>query len=219
MTNTPNLNQNLIMKEKAEQIVQILEQLFPNVKIAIDYTTPFELLVAVIMSAQSTDKQVNVITADLFKKYTSVKDYASAPLEEFEYDIKRIGLFRAKAKNIKATAEIIDKMYDGRVPDTMEELVKLPGVGRKTANVVLYTIYGKTEGIAIDTHARRFSQLFGFADTDDVVKIEKELMAVFPKKDWGEISYLFAEYGRQYCTARCKHTSCPLKQYIAQAGN
>lgn len=200
--------------EKAVKIVQELEKLFPNVKIAIDYTTPYELLIAVIMSAQSTDKQVNVITADLFKKYPTVKDYAAADPTEFEQDIKRIGLFRAKAKNIMAAVKILDEQYDGVVPDTMKELIKLPGVGRKTANVVLYTIYGKTEGIAIDTHARRFAQLFGFADTDDVVKIEKELMEAFPKKYWGEISYLFAEYGRKYCTARCKHTDCPLKGYI-----
>ncbi len=202
--------------EKAVKIVQKLEKLFPNVNIAINYTTPYELLIAVIMSAQSTDKQVNVITADLFKKYPTVKDYAAADPLEFEQDIRRIGLFRAKAKNIMAAVKILDEQYDGVVPDTMEKLIKLPGVGRKTANVVLYTIYGKTEGIAIDTHARRFAQLFGFADTDDVVKIEKELMDAFPKKDWGEISYLFAEYGRKYCTARCKHIDCPLREYIVK---
>lgn len=201
-------------KDKAENIVDDLEKLFPNVKIALNYSTPLELLIAVIMSAQSTDKQVNVITEDLFKKYKTTKDYINTPLPEFENDIKRIGLYRAKAKNIKATVEIIDKKYNGRVPDTMEELTSLPGVGRKTANVVLYCIYGKTEGIAIDTHARRLSQLFGLVDTNDVVKIEKELMEILPKKDWGEITYLFAEYGRQYCTARCKHITCPLRKYI-----
>lgn len=201
--------------EKAEKIFKELQKLFPNVKIAINYTTPLELLIAVIMSAQSTDKQVNVITADLFKKYRSIDDYIKTPLPEFEQDIKRIGLFRAKAKNIKAAVEMIKKEYDGKVPNTMEDLLKLPGVGRKTANVVLYTIFGKTEGIAIDTHARRFSQLFGFSNTDDVVKIEKDLMTTFPKNEWGEITYLFAEYGRQYCTARCKHTKCPLKNFIS----
>lgn len=200
--------------EKAEKIFKELQKLFPNVKIAINYTTPLELLIAVIMSAQSTDKQVNVITADLFKKYKTIDDYIKTPLSEFENDIKRIGLFRAKAKNIKAAIEMIKKDYDGKVPDSMEDLLKLPGVGRKTANVVLYTIFGKTEGIAIDTHARRFSQLFGFSETDDVVKIEKDLMEAFPKSEWGEITYLFAEYGRQYCTARCKHVDCPLKEFI-----
>ncbi len=203
--------------EKAEKIFKELQKLFPDVKIALNYSNPLELLIAVIMSAQSTDKQVNVITADLFKKYKSIDDYIKTPLPQFENDIKRIGLFRAKAKNIKAAVEAIKKTHDGKVPDTMEELLKLPGVGRKTANVVLYTIFGKTEGIAIDTHARRFSQLFGFSETDDVVKIEKILMELLPKKYWGEITYLFAEYGRQYCTARCKHADCPLREFISEA--
>lgn len=201
--------------EKAEKIFGQLQKLFPNVKIALNYSNGLELLIAVIMSAQSQDKQVNVITADLFKKYKTLDDYVKVPLPEFENDIKRIGLFRAKAKNIKATVQVIQDKFNGKVPDTMEDLTSLPGVGRKTANVILYCIYGKTEGIAIDTHARRLSQLFGLVDTDDVVKIEKELMEILPKKDWGEITYLFAEYGRVYCTARCKHTDCPLRSFIA----
>ncbi len=201
-------------EEKTKEILKELKKLFPNVKIALNYSNALELLIAVIMSAQSQDKQVNVITADLFKKYKKLDDYVKTPLSQFENDIKRIGLFRAKAKNIKATVEILDKQYDGKVPDSMEELIKLPGVGRKTANVVLYSIFGKTEGIAIDTHARRLSKLFGLVDTDDVVKIEKELMEIVPKKDWGEITYLFAEYGREYCTARCKHLDCPLRSFI-----
>lgn len=201
-------------QEKVKEIITELKKLFPNVKIALNYSNPIELLIAVILSAQSQDKQVNVITADLFKKYKTPKDYIKTPLPAFEQDVKRIGLFRAKAKNIKDTVVIIDKNYKGIVPNSMEELLKLPGVGRKTANVVLYCIYGKTEGIAIDTHVRRLSKLFGLTKTDDVTKIEKDLMEVLPKKDWGEITYLFAEYGRQYCTARCKHTGCPLKKFI-----
>lgn len=200
--------------EKTKRIITELKKLFPNVKIALNYTTPLELLIAVIMSAQSQDKQVNVITSDLFKKYKSIKDYVNTPLPEFEQDIKRIGLFRAKAKNIKAAVEIIDKNYGGKVPDSMEELLKLPGVGRKTANVVLYCIYGKTEGIAIDTHVRRLSNLFGLTDSQDPIKIEKDLMGIVPRKDWGEITYLFADYGRKYCTAFCKHTECPIRKFI-----
>ena len=202
-------------KKKAGKIIVELKKLFPGVKIALNYKTPLELLIAVIMSAQAQDKQVNIITADLFKKYKNIKDYVNTPLSQFEHDIKRIGLYHAKAKNIKATVEIIDKKYNGKVPDSMEELLKLPGVGRKTANVVLYCIYEKTEGIAIDTHVRRLSQLFGLSKSDDVVKIEKDLMEIVPKKDWGEITYLFAEYGRKYCMAFCKHTSCPLRKFIA----
>ena len=199
---------------RADIIIKELKKLFPNVKIALNYKTPLELLIAVIMSAQSQDKQVNIITQDLFKKYKTIKDYIKTPLFEFEQDVKRIGLYRAKAKNIKATVEIIDREHGGKVPDSMDELLKLPGVGRKTANVVLYCIYGKTEGIAIDTHARRLSKLFGLTKTADVVKIEKDLMEILPKKYWGEITYLLAEYGRQYCTARCKHVDCPLRIFI-----
>ncbi len=202
--------------QKAEKITEELKKLFPNVKIALNYSNGLELLIAVIMSAQSQDKQVNVITDDLFKKYKTLRDYVNASLPEFENDIKRIGLFRAKAKNIKATVQVIQDKFDGKVPDTMEDLTSLPGVGRKTANVVLYCIYGKTEGIAIDTHARRLSNLFGLTQSQDPTKIEQDLMKVFPKKDWGEITYLFAEYGRQYCTARCKHIDCPLRNYIGQ---
>jgi len=201
-------------KQKAEKITEELKILFPNVKIALNYSNGLELLIAVIMSAQSQDKQVNVITADLFKKYKTLNDYVIVSLQEFENDIKRIGLFRAKAKNIKATVQTLLDKFDGKVPDTMEDLTSLPGVGRKTANVVLYCIYGKTEGIAIDTHARRLSNLFGLTASQDPIKIEQDLMQVFPKKDWGEITYLFAEYGRQYCTARCKHIECPLKRFI-----
>jgi endonuclease III len=202
-------------EDKAQKIVKELKILFPNVKIALNYSNGLELLIAVIMSAQSQDKQVNIITADLFKKYKTLKDYVDTPLPEFENDIKRIGLYRAKAKNIKATVQLIQDKFGGEVPDTMEELTSLPGVGRKTANVVLYCIYGKTEGIAIDTHARRLSNLFGLTNSQDPTKIERELMEILPKKDWGEITYLFAEYGRVYCTARCKHTECPLRSFIA----
>lgn len=202
-------------EEKAQEIIKELKKLFPNVKIALNYTNALELLIAVIMSAQAQDKQVNVITADLFIKYKTLKDYVDTPLTEFENDIKRIGLYRAKAKNIKAAVQLIQDKFNGKVPETMEDLTSIPGVGRKTANVVLYCIYGKTEGIAIDTHARRLSQLFGLVNTDDVVKIEKELLEIIPQKDWGEITYLFAEYGRVFCTARCKHTNCPLKKYIS----
>lgn len=201
-------------QEKAEKITKELKKLFPNVKIALNYNNGLELLIAVIMSAQAQDKQVNIITNDLFKKYKTLDDYVKVSLPEFENDIKRIGLFRAKAKNIKATVQVIQDKFDGKVPDTMEDLTSLPGVGRKTANVVLYCIYGRTEGIAIDTHARRLSNLFGLTSSQDPIKIEQDLIKVFPKKDWGEITYLFAEYGRQYCTARCKHTDCPLREYI-----
>lgn len=203
--------------KKAEKILKIikkLQSLFPKTKIALNYSSPIELFVAVVLSAQTTDKQVNIVTKDLFKKYKTLSVYLQTPLFEFENDIKRIGLYRGKAKNIKAALEIIDKNYNGKVPDSMEELVKLPGVGRKTANVLLYNIYGKTEGIAVDTHVRRLSQLFGLSNSGNPEKIEQDLMRIVPKKEWGEITYLLIDYGRTYCTARCKHLDCPLRKYI-----
>ena len=201
-------------KTKTEEIIKLLKQLFPNPKIALNYSTPIELLIAVVLSAQTTDKQVNVVTKDLFKKYKTLNEYLKTPLPEFEQDIKRIGLYKGKAKNIKASLEIINKEYDGKIPDSMEELVKLPGVGRKTANVLLNNIYNKQDGIAVDTHVKRLTQLFGLTEQTDPDKIEKDLMEIVPKKDWGNFTYLMIDYGRAYCPARCKHLDCPLRKFI-----
>ena len=200
--------------QKAEKIISGLKKLFPITKIALNYETPIELFVAVVLSAQTTDKQVNVVTADLFKKYRTLKDYIKTPLPEFEQDIKRIGLYKGKAKNIKAALEIVDKEYHGKLPDSIGKLIELPGVGRKTANVLLFNIYGKQEGIAVDTHVRRLSRLFGLTKNDDPNKIEKDLMEIVPKKEWGNFTYRMIDYGRAYCTARCKHTDCPLRSFI-----
>jgi endonuclease-3 len=202
-------------EEKTKIILLELKKLFPHTKIALNYSNPIELLVAVVLSAQTTDKQVNVVTANLFKKYQSIKDYIKTPLPEFEKDINRIGLYRAKAKNIKAALEIIDDQFNGTIPDSMTELTKLPGIGRKTANVLLFNIYNKSEGIAVDTHVKRLSKLFGLSNSNDPIKIEKDLMEVVPEKDWGEITYLLIDYGRNYCKASCKHTDCPLKSFIS----
>lgn len=202
-------------EEKMLQIIKMLKKLFPHPMIALNYSTPIELLVAVVLSAQTTDKQVNVVTEDLFKKYKSLNDYLNTSLSEFEQDIKRIGLYKGKAKNIKATLEIISEKHDGKIPNNIDELTKLPGVGRKTANVLLYNIYGKAEGIAVDTHVRRLAQLFGLSNSDNPDKIEQDLMKIVPKKEWGEITYLLIDYGRAYCPARCKHTDCPLRNFIA----
>ena len=169
---------------------------------------------AVVLSAQTTDKQVNIVTEDLFKKYKSIRDYIKTPLLEFENDIKKIGLYRAKAKNIKAALDIIHNDYKDKIPDSMENLVKLPGIGRKTANVLLYVLYDKSEGIAVDTHVRRLAQLFGLSNSNNPDKIEKDLMEIIPKKEWGEITYLLIDYGRKYCPARCKHANCPLKSFV-----
>lgn len=204
-------------KQKAKKLIQALEKLFPETKIALSYSTPLELLVAVVLSAQTTDKQVNIVTADLFRKYKKTEDYINTPLSEFENDIKRIGLYKGKGKNIKAAAEILKADYGGKIPDSMNELVKLPGVGRKTANVLLYNLYDKNEGIAVDTHVRRLANLFDLTNSQNPEVIEKDLMEVVPKKDWGKITYLLIDYGRKYCTAFCKHTDCPLRSYIEKS--
>jgi endonuclease III len=204
----------LTNKDRAIEIISTLRNLFPQTKIALNYKTPIDLFVAVILSAQTTDKQVNNVTFDLFKKYQTIDDYINTPLSEFEKDIKSVGLYRGKAKNIKSVLEIINKEYEGKIPDSMENLIKLPGVGRKTANVLLYNIYGKSEGIAVDTHVKRLSRLFGLSKQTDPDKIEKDLMEIIPKIKWGEITYLLIDYGRAYCPAHCKHESCPLKDFI-----
>lgn len=207
--------QTMTNKLKTEKIIKELKKLFPKTKIALNYENPIELFVAVVLSAQTTDKQVNVVTGDLFKKYRSINDYVKTPLEQFQNDIKRIGLYKGKAKNIKVALEIVSKDFGGKLPDSMEKLVKLPGVGRKTANVLLFNIYGKQEGIAVDTHVRRLSKLFGLTKNDDPNKIERDLMETVPEKEWGEITYLLIDYGRTYCKASCKHTDCPLRKFIA----
>ena len=201
-------------EKKVKNIITELKKLFPRTKIALNYSNPWELFVAVVLSAQTTDKQVNIVTADLFKKYRTLNDYVKTPLEEFQNDIKRIGLYKGKGKNIKASAEILNKDYAGRLPDSMEELVKLPGVGRKTANILLSNIYGKSEGIAVDTHVKRLSKLFGLSNNDNPNKIEKDLVEIVPKSEWGDFTYRMIDYGRAYCTARCKHETCPLRNFI-----
>lgn len=201
-------------KEKAEEIYKKLAQLFPTGETALNYKKPFELLVAVILSAQTTDKQVNVVSVDLFKKYKTVKDYADVSLEDFQKDINRIGLYKAKAKNIKEAAKIISEKHKGLVPKTMGELVSLPGVGRKTANVILGNLYHIYEGIAVDTHVIRLSQLFGLSKQKDPVKIERDLMELMPCNEWFNFSNRLIFYGREYCKASCKHTDCPLREYI-----
>ncbi|PIR89123.1 MAG: endonuclease III [Candidatus Harrisonbacteria bacterium CG10_big_fil_rev_8_21_14_0_10_40_38] len=200
--------------KRAEKIIKILKKLFPKTKIALDYSNNWELVVAVILSAQTTDKKVNEVTKRLFKKYPKLDSYAKADISEFQKDIKEIGLYRAKAKNILSTAKIIKDQYNGVIPKTIKELVALPGIGRKTANVILGNAYGIVDGIAVDTHVVRLSRLFGLTKHKDAVKIEKDLMEILPKKEWFNFTYRMIDYGRKYCTARCKHDVCPLREYI-----
>jgi endonuclease-3 len=193
-----------IRKKRIEKINNELKKLFPKIKIALKYKNSLELLVAVILSAQCTDKKVNEATEKLFKKYKKLDDYVNANQKEFEKDIRSTGFYRNKAKNIISSAKTIRDKFNGKVPNTMIELLTLNGVARKTANIVLANAYGKIEGIAVDTHVRRFSRKFDLTDDNDPVKIEKDLMELLPKKEWADFSNRMIAYGRKFCSAR-KH--------------
>ncbi|OGK08799.1 endonuclease III [Candidatus Roizmanbacteria bacterium RIFCSPHIGHO2_01_FULL_35_10] len=198
-------------KKLAGKILSKLNELFPDTKIVLKYSNYWELLVAVILSAQCTDVQVNKVTEKLFKKHRSFDDYVNANVSEFEQDIRSTGFYHNKAKNILATAKIIKKKFNGKVPGSMVDLLTLKGVARKTANVVLGNAFGIYEGIAVDTHVRRLSKLYGLTDLDDPDKIEQDLMKIIPQKDWFKFTYLLIDYGRKYCTARKHdHQNCPL---------
>lgn len=198
-------------KKRAAKIVKALKKFLPNAKIALRYSNNWELLVAVVLSAQCTDKKVNEVTAELFKKYRSLNDYVNADAVEFEMDIRPTGFYRNKTKNILAAANIVKEKFGGKVPRSMAEILTIPGVARKTANVVLGNAYGVVEGIAVDTHVKRLSKLLGLTKHSDPVKIEKDLMAILPKKEWFDFTYRLIDYGRKYCPARPhKHELCPL---------
>lgn len=197
-------------KKKAKKLVKELKKLFPKTRIALNYSNNWELLVAVILSAQCTDKKVNEVTEKLFKKYKTLDDYVKASasrrtIKEFEQDIRPTGFYKNKAKNILASAKIIKEKYGGRLPKTMEEMLKLPGVARKTANIVLGNAYGVVEGIAVDTHVKRLSRRFGLTDETNPDKIERDLMQILPRVEWFEFTYRLIDYGRKYCPAR----NCP----------
>lgn len=184
------------------KIISILKKEYPKARIALNFGNPLQVLVATILSAQCTDTRVNMVTPALFKKYKTAKDFAKANLAEFQQEIRSTGFYRAKAKNIINSAKIIVEKFAGKVPDTMADLITLPGVARKTANIVLYNGFGKVEGIAVDTHVRRLSQRLGFSKSDDPVKIEQDLMREVPKRDWGTVSYVLIDLGRAICQAR-----------------
>lgn len=192
------------------EILKRLEKIYPN-KLELNFSTPLELLVATILAAQTTDAKVNKLTEELFKKYSDAKDYANASLEELSQDISSVNYYRNKAKYIKEACKMIVEQYGGEVPKSIEELTKLPGVGRKTANIILYNAYRITEGIAVDTHTSRLSQRLGLTKEEKPEKIEKDLMEITPREYWGKLSNLFMLHGRYVCTAkRPKHRECVL---------
>jgi endonuclease-3 len=189
-------------RQRVLKIVNSLEKGFPDAKIALNYTNPLELLVATILSAQCTDERVNAVTKSLFKKYRKAEDYADAELAELEQMIKPTGFYRNKAKNIKKTGEMLVKKFHSKIPKTMGEMLELPGVARKTANIVLQNVYGIVEGIAVDTHVRRVSARLGLTMNKDQDKIEQDLMMIVPKEKWMRITDLLIFLGRRVCTAR-----------------
>ena len=189
-------------EERTSRIIDALRKTYPDAHCELNFTNPLELLIATILSAQATDKQVNVITADLFRKYKRAEDYATVELAELENDIKRIGLFRNKAKSIKACCQQLAEKHGGKVPETMEELVALPGVGRKTANVVLGNAFGKNEGVVVDTHVARLTQRLGLTKETTPEKIEAEMMELVPRDDWAMFSHWIIWHGRRRCFAR-----------------
>ncbi len=198
-------------RERMLEIIKRLEKLYPSPKTELVFKTPFELLVATILSAQATDASVNRATEKLFRKLKSVKDFAEAPVEEIEKMVAGINFYHNKAKNIKACAKILLEKHHGKVPDTMAALIELPGVARKTANIVLSNVYGKNEGIAVDTHVKRLSQRLELTTETDPVKIEQDLMNITPRERWADLSHMLILHGRRVCTARApKHGECDL---------
>lgn len=200
-------------QEKALKIIAKLKELYPQATTVLKHSSPFELLVAVILSAQCTDKLVNKVTENLFKKYKTLDDYANANLDEFKEDIHSVNFYNNKAKNILAAAKMIKEKFNSEIPHTKVEMLEIPGVASKTANVVLGTAYGMNEGVAVDTHVKRLSKLLGLTDEEDATKIENDLMQVLPREEWTDYNHRMVHYGRDYCSARPHdHKDCPLSQ-------
>ena len=189
-------------KKRVATIINRLRKEYPKPKTMLDYRTPLQLLVATILSAQCTDKKVNEVTKTIFNKYKNADEFSHARQEVFEQEIRQTGFFRNKAKNIIATADKICNEFNGNVPDTMEALITLPGVARKTANIVLSSAFNKAEGIAVDTHVKRLSNRLALSGQSNPDKIERDLMEILPKKDWMAFNYLLVNHGRNTCDAR-----------------
>jgi endonuclease III len=198
MKNEPEIDK----KKRLLKIIELLEEEYPKAKTALHYSSPIEILVATILSAQCTDKRVNIVTKSLFKKYRTPEDYANADLGELEQEIRSTGFYRNKAKNIKNAGKMLVEKFDSQIPRTMDEIIKLPGVARKTANIVLSNAYGVIVGIAVDTHVRRLSKRLGLTENTNPDKIEADLMQIVPKSYWKSITNLLISHGRNVCKAR-----------------
>ena len=201
----------------AQKVCECLDTLYPDPGCALHFRNPLELLVAVILSAQCTDARVNIVTQSLFQKYQSAADYANVSQEELEHDIHSTGFYRNKAKNIRECCRILTEKFNGEVPVSMEELVQLPGVGRKTANCVLGTFYGIAEGVVVDTHVLRLSQRLGLSEDTTPEKIEQDLMRIVPQDRWVKMSHQLILFGRHICTARNpKCAECPFNSELKE---
>ena len=201
-------------KDDAKKVIKILKDYYPDAKCSLDFSSPFEMIVATILSAQCTDERVNKTTPSIFSKYSTPEDFANIDIKKLEELIHPCGFYKNKAKNIKACSQKLIDVFDGIVPQTANELMSLPGVGRKTANVVLLEAFGIAEGIAVDTHAKRISNLIGFSEENDPLKIEQDLLKIIDKKDIKDVNHLLVWHGRNTCIARKpKCNTCPIKKY------
>jgi endonuclease III len=206
-------------KRHAAQIARRLATAYPDAVCSLDFSSPLELLVATILSAQCTDKRVNEVTKALFRKYRGAAHYAQVPIAELERDIQPTGFFRNKAKSIQNCCKTLLEKYDGQVPKEMDSLVELPGVGRKTANVVLGTAFGLAVGVVVDTHVTRIARRLGLTAEKDAVKIERDLMDQFAEKQWTALSHRLIQHGRRCCTARKPNCGeCPLESLCPKIG-
>ncbi len=198
-------------RQKAHRITEILKAAYGSQKTALFFRDPFGLLVAVILSAQCTDERVNKVTPLLLEKYPTPERMAAAPIEDLEELVRTTGFFRNKARSIKGAAEVIQRRFGGVVPQTMEDLLTLPGVARKTANVVLTSAFGLVEGIVVDTHVKRVAHRLGLTEQTDPVKVERDLMDILPREDWADFSFLLITHGRKVCQARRPRcAACPV---------
>lgn len=201
-------------KEEVIKIIEILKNAYPDATCSLDFKTPFELGIAVMLSAQCTDERVNKTTPYLFEKYKKPEDYINASLEEIEKIIRPCGFYKNKAKNVLGYAKMIVEKYNGKMPETMEELVKLPGIGRKSANVIMLEAFNNPEGIAVDTHAKRIANRIGLSKEKDPLKIEQDLIKLIPKEYFKDVNHLLVWHGRNICNARKPECDkCPIRNY------
>ena len=213
MTPKTALTRESPIEERAPEIIRRLSEAYPDAHVALNFSNPLECLVATILSAQCTDERVNMVTSTLFQKYRTCEDYLKIPEAELAADIKPTGFFNQKTKSIRGACARIVEVYGGTVPNTMEDLVTLPGVARKTANIVLGNAYGIVEGIAVDTHVRRVSERLGFTTETDPNKIEQDLMRLIPKDRWFDFTYVIIDHGRAICVARKPRCAeCPVSE-------